>query len=135
MTTEQVITRFLAGQSGSNGRISTDGTNLYSYSTLIAFKEGGETYVTQEKYSVTTTRHVDELYRALGTGWSAPHGPTIQREVSISVDKTGSWQNNTLRPVPYHGWKPRKGSVGYRPVDELDGGHTATFRRAIPYAV
>ena len=37
--------------------------NLYSYSTLIAVKEGNKINVTKRKYSVTTSQHTNSLIR------------------------------------------------------------------------
>jgi hypothetical protein len=120
MTTEQVIRRFLDGASGSNGRISTDGANLYSYSTLIAFKEGGKVYVTQERYSITSTRHVSALRRALG--YYAPlTDETVQRPVSVYVERGA---------FPYAGQGSRR-----RKMDDLDGTTTLATFAASSHAV
>jgi hypothetical protein len=130
MTTEQVITAFLAGRTASNSRISTDGTNCYSYSTLIAFKDGVSVYVTTHDYSATTTRQIRELWSRLES-----RETTIQRPVNVAVDNRG-WTHADDQPsTSLFGRTPRKGSVGYRPIDELDGGHVATFTRAVPRAV
>ena len=115
MTTEQIIRRFLGGTSGSNGRISTDGANLYSYSTLIAFKDGERLYVTTERYSVTTDRQIRALLYETGCTLGQPD---IEREVSIQDNRTGEWT------PPRSG---RKGSVGNRPLDDMPARMKAGF--------
>jgi len=127
MTTEQVITAFLAGRSASNGRISTDGTNLYSYSTIIArHAVDGGYWITDVDYSATTSRHISELHSALG--YPAKTGARCERPVSISDDRTGQWTHADNQPgARLFGRKPRKGSVGYRPIDAMPAATVATF--------
>ena len=47
---------------GSNmSTMTLSGTEvLFSYATPVAYRSGGRYYVTDEKFSVTTTRHVNK---------------------------------------------------------------------------
>ena len=58
-----IIDAFIGGRSLSNYRnFSTDGSKLWSYSTLIAYRDDDGSMVVRDfKYSRTTTRQLSDL--------------------------------------------------------------------------
>lgn len=70
MKTEEVIQNFVKGETSGNASsvsIKSDGKNtyLYSYATIIAFRDNivGQIYITDKKYSSTTTTQQNMVKR------------------------------------------------------------------------
>jgi hypothetical protein len=68
-TNEQVVNAFLNGRAARAGALTTDGTNLYSYSLVIGKWYGGKPFVFDYTatggayYSQTTSQHVGRAKR------------------------------------------------------------------------
>lgn len=52
-----VVHAFMLGLAARSGNMKTDGSNLWSYETLIGWTTGRRKHVTSVRFSKTTTRH------------------------------------------------------------------------------
>ena len=62
---EDVAHDFLNGRNSKTKTMTSKDGKLYSYDTVIAEKKDGKIYVTDKKYSTTTSKHLHELNKAL----------------------------------------------------------------------
>lgn len=56
MKNQDVINLFKEGKSGKTKHLTSTGTKLINYSTIIAWKHGDKVYLNKNKYSSTTSR-------------------------------------------------------------------------------
>lgn len=63
--TMEVCNAFANGQSLNALNAHSVGDRIYSYNTVIGYRENGKVYVNTSKYSCTTSRHQTYLRRAL----------------------------------------------------------------------
>ena len=64
---------FVAGRVASSGHLHTDGRNLDSYSTAIAYRiENGQILLNSDRFSMSTSRHQSEAWYACHWGLN-PH--------------------------------------------------------------
>ena len=112
MKNSAVINAFLNGDIGNSNTLSSDGTRLSHYDTVIAFwGEPGECWVNETKYSATTGQHVSYLKGVLYYGGREATDWTQSREVEVNAR---SWDGP---------------QAGKRPIDNMEpGANLASFR-------